>query len=135
MSIDEYLKAIPDDVRREDCGALIALMQKATGEPPKIWGGGMVGFGTYHYKYASGHEGDWFLAGFALRKKDLTLYVMPCSARHSELIAKLGKFKAGKACIYIKQLADIDQSVLQELVTESVEYLRREHGGKHWMQG
>lgn len=96
LSVDDYLDAIADATRREDCRTLVALMQKATGKPPRMWGAGMVGFGSYHYRYDSGHEGDAMRTGFASRKAALTLYVTPGFGRYPDLLARIGKHKAGK---------------------------------------
>jgi Domain of unknown function (DU1801) len=125
LSVDAYVDAIADDVRRQDCRTLIDLMRKATGAEPKMWGAGIVGFGSYHYKYESGHEGDAPLTGFASRKKDLTLYIMPGFDRYEELMARIGKHKAGKGCLYLKRLADADPAVLAELVALSVHDVKR----------
>ena len=129
QSVDAYIDAIADDVRRQDCRALIELMSKATAAAPRMWGTSMVGFGSYHYKYDSGHEGDAMLTGFASRKPDLTLYVMPGfeGHEHEPLLARLGKHKAGKGCLYVKRLADVDLAVLTELVTLSVQKIRRRY--------
>ena len=127
LSVDAYVNAIADDVRRQDCRALIDLMSKATGAEPKMWGSSMVGFGRYHYKYESGHEGDAMLTGFASRKTDLTLYIMSGFDRHEELLARLGKYKAGKSCLYVKRLADLDLEVLEELVALSVQEVKRRY--------
>ena len=120
QSVDEFLKAIPDERRRKDCFTVLELMKKATDKEPKMWGEAIVGFGAYHYKYASGREGDWFLTGFSPRKQNLTLYIMSGFEEYDDLLNKLGKHKTGKACLYINKLEDIDLSVLQELVTKSV---------------
>jgi len=125
LSVDAYVDAIADGVRRQDCRTLIDLMRKATGFEPKMWGSSMVGFGSYHYKYESGHEGDAMLTGFASRKSDLTLYIMSGFDRYEELMARVGKHKAGKACLYVKRLADIDLTALAELVTLSVHEVKR----------
>jgi hypothetical protein len=127
-SVREFIAAIDDQVRRRDCQAVLEIMQEATGDRPRIWGSGMVGFGSYHYKYASGREGDWFLTGFAPRKNDLTLYIMPGFDRFEALMKKLGKHKTGKSCLYIKRLSDIDPAVLKELVADSVAYMRQQYG-------
>jgi len=125
LSVDAYVDAIADDVRRQDCRTLIDLMRKATGAEPRMWGTGIVGFGSYHYKYESGHEGDAPLTGFASRKKDLTLYIMPGFDRYEELMARIGKHKAGKGCLYLKRLADVDLAVLAEMVALSVHDVKR----------
>jgi hypothetical protein len=103
-------------------------MKKVTGAPPKMWGPAIIGFGKYHYKYASGHEGDACLTGLSPRKQNITLYVMPGFTAHSSLLAKLGKHKAGKGCIYIKKLADIDIGVLEKMVSNSVDSLKKQYG-------
>jgi hypothetical protein len=123
-SVDDFLRQIAGEERREDCRALVRLMSRVTGEPPRMWGPGMVGFGRYHYKYASGREGDWFLTGFAPRKLDLTLYIMAGFDRYGSLMARLGKHRTGKSCLYVKRLSDLDSDVLDELVTASVEHVR-----------
>lgn len=120
-SVKGYLDQITDEGRRKDCKAILKLMKEATGAKPKIWGEGIVGFGNYHYKYPSGREGDWFLAGFGSRKQNITVYVMPGFPEHESLLKKLGKFKAGKGCLYIKRLEDIDTETLKELVKLSAE--------------
>ncbi len=127
LSVETYIEAIGDEVRRQDCRRLVQLMGKAVGAEAKMWGTSIVGFGSYHYKYASGHEGDACLTGFASRKQDLTLYIMAGFDQHESLLARLGKHKAGKACLYVKRLADIDLAVLAELVGLSVQEVRRRH--------
>jgi hypothetical protein len=103
-------------------------MRDITGEEPKMWGPTMVGFGSYHYRYASGHEGDTFLTGFSPRKSNLTLYVTSGFGAQEELMAKLGKYKTGKSCLYIKRLDDIDRGLLRTLIERSVERLRQMYG-------
>lgn len=124
VSVDSFLGKVADEKVRDDCYALIKIMKKITGEEPKMWGPSIVGFGKYHYKYDSGHEGDSCLTGFSPRKQNITLYVMPGFADHTNLLQKLGKHKAGKGCLYIKRIADIDVSALEKLVRHSVEFLR-----------
>ncbi|MBL8523247.1 MAG: DUF1801 domain-containing protein [Betaproteobacteria bacterium] len=124
LSVDAYIDAIADETRREDCRTVIKLMTKATKEKPKMWGPSIVGFGSYHYKYDSGHEGDMCITGFSSRKNDLTLYLIPGFEQRAELMEKLGKHKNGKSCLYIKRLADIDQKVLTELITLSVKEMK-----------
>lgn len=126
-SVDAFLKSAIHDTRRQDCETVLRIMKGATRAEPRMWGPNIVGFGSYHYKYASGREGEWFLAGFAPRKRDLTLYIMPGFERYEALLAKLGKHKTGKACLYIKRLADVDLRVLEELVTASVKHTRQTH--------
>lgn len=114
-SVEAYYAAIPDASRRADCEALAAMMQKATGEPAKMWGPGIVGFGSYHYKYGSGREGDMCKLGFASRKDATALYGLGIEA-NADLVAKLGKHKAGKGCLYIRKLDDVDAKVLKQLL-------------------
>jgi hypothetical protein len=127
QSVTAFLDSVADEGRRQDCYAVLELMKAATGEEPKMWGPSMVGLGSYHYKYESGREGDMFLAGFSPRKQNLTLYLVAGFTRYEELMKKLGKYKTGKSCLYINKLAEIDQSVLGELVQEAVKYLRQNY--------
>lgn len=126
-SVDSYLAAIKDEERQKDCTALTKLMAKATKHPAKMWGTAIVGFGTYHYKYESGREGDMCLVGFSSRKGDISLYGLTSAANHEELIAKLGKHKAGKGCLYIRKLSDVDLKVLEKLVASAAANKKREH--------
>jgi hypothetical protein len=119
-SVAQFLKGISDTQRREDCRAVAEIMRDVTGEEPKMWGSSIVGFGRYHYKYESGREGDWMITGFSPRKGDLTLYIMGGFESSPELMKKLGKYKTGKTCLYIKKLADVNIGVLRKLVTKSV---------------
>jgi hypothetical protein len=128
LSVDELLDAIPDDGRRADCFRLLDIMKTVTGEEPRIWGTSMVGFGTYHYRYESGREGDWFLTGFSPRKGNLTLYIMAGFDRYAELLSRLGKYKTGKSCLYVKRLADVDDAVLEELIVASVAHMKQTYG-------
>lgn len=117
----EFLTAtVSDDQRRADCITLIELMQKATGCKPVIWGASIVGFGKYRYRYASGREGDWMLTGFSPRKNDLTLYIVSGFYKSPELMQNLGKYKTGKSCLYLKQLDEVDQKILEQLINVSV---------------
>ena len=122
-SVSAFLKSIADDDRRKDCQTLVRVMKRAVGAEPKMWGSSIVGFGHYHYKYASGRENDWFLAGFSPRKQDLTLYIMAGFDRYDALMTKLGKHKTGKSCLYLKRLADVDVAVLEELISASVKHM------------
>lgn len=119
-SVENFLAGIADDQRREDCRQVRALMEAATGAPARMWGPAIVGFGLYRYQYASGREGEWMVTGFSPRKGDLTLYIMPGFSQYETLMARLGKYKTGKSCLYLKRLADVDRAVLEELVRESV---------------
>lgn len=118
-SVTAFLNSVEDEKRRKDSKAVLKMMKEITGEKPAMWGDSIVGFGNYHYKYESGREGDWFKTGFAPRKNALTLYIMTGFSRYAELMSKLGKYKTGKSCLYIKKLEDVDQDVLRELIEES----------------
>lgn len=123
-SVDKFLKGIKDERVREDCYKVIEIMKKATKEEPKMWGTSIIGFGSYHYKYASGREGDWMLTGFSPRKQNLTLYIMSGFDEYDSLLKKLGKHAIGKSCLYIKKLEDVDAKVLKELVAKSVKHMQ-----------
>jgi hypothetical protein len=127
-SVESYLAAIQDEARRQDCEALAQLMAKATKQPPKMWGSSIVGFGSYHYRYESGREGDICLVGFSSRKSDISLYGLLAAPRQEELIPQLGRHKAGKGCLYIKRLRDIDLEVLEKLIAEAAAAKKREQG-------
>ena len=122
-SVKEFLNQISDKERRDDCFAVAKIMEEITGEKAKMWGPSIVGFGTYHYKYASGREGDWPVTGFSPRKKDLTLYLMMGFEKHTELMQKLGKHSTGKSCLYIKRLSDIHVPTLKKLIKTSIKEL------------
>ena len=119
-NVDDFINSVDDERKRQDCVAIIDLMREVTGEEPAMWGPSIVGFGSYHYKYASGREGDWFLTGFSPRKQALTLYIMSGFKKYESLLAKLGKYKTGKSCLYVKKLDDVDIPTLKELVKQSV---------------
>jgi Domain of unknown function (DU1801) len=120
ISIEDFLLSKVDPTRHDDCREIVAMMQKATGEQPVMWGSSIVGFGRYQYKYESGREGEWMVVGFSPRKTDLTIYIMPGFDRYEKLLAKLGKHKTGKSCLYVKRLADIDTKVLKAIIEDSV---------------
>jgi hypothetical protein len=126
-SFESYLAGIEDEVRRRDCKDLAALMKRITGFGPKMWGASIVGFDSYHYKYASGHEGDCPVVGFSSRKGDISIYMVPgYVAKSKELLSHLGKHKTGKACLYIKRLAEVQLPILERLVSQSVAETRRQ---------
>ncbi len=127
-SVAAFLAAVGDEERRKDCRTLVRLMKEATGAPAKMWGPSIVGFGSYHYVYDSGREGDWLLVGFSPRKQDLTLYIMAGFDRYDELMAKLGRYKTGKSCLYLKRLADVDLKVLKALIAASVRHMKKRYG-------
>ena len=116
----DFIAAIPDEHRRADCAALNAIMREVTGQEPVMWGENMVGFGKYTYKYASGRSGEWLTTGFAPRKDNLTLYFCYYLESQAALLAKLGKHKVGKGCLYIKRLSDVDEGVLRQLIAAAV---------------
>ncbi len=124
-SVKDFLNSVPDERKREDSFAILELMRDITGEEPAMWGSSIVGFGSYRYKYASGREGEWFLAGFSPRKQNLTLYIMAGFDEYDSLLAELGKYKTGKSCLYINKLADVDLPTLRELVRQSVAHMAK----------
>lgn len=124
-SVEDFLNTVSDEQIRADCFEIAKIMKQVTKAEPKMWGSSIVGFGSYHYKGASGREGDWMLVGFSPRKQNLTLYIMAGFERYDELMKKLGKFSTGKSCLYIKKLADVDKKVLKELVSESVQFMKK----------
>ena len=127
-SVESYFSTIEDAARRNDCEALAKLMTKATNQPPTMWGTSIVGFGSYHYTYASGREGDSCLTGFASRKGDISIYLVRASLGRKTLLAKLGKHKMGKGCLYIRKLSDVDLNILEQLIVGSVTERKRHYG-------
>jgi hypothetical protein len=125
QSVEEFLNGIPNEKKRRDCFTILELMKGATRSEPRMWGSAIVGLGDYHYKYASGREGDWFIAGFSPRKQNLTLYLAGGIEQHGELLKRLGKHKTGKGCLYINRLEDIDLETLKELLQRSVDLLNK----------
>jgi hypothetical protein len=123
--VEAYLNNVEHEKRRQDSFTVLELMKEVTGEEPKMWGSSIVGFGDYHYQYESGREGDWFLTGFAPRKNALTLYIMAGFDGYGQLLGKLGKYKTGKACIYVNKIEDLDLDVLRELVARSAEHVAK----------
>jgi hypothetical protein len=127
QSVAEFIDALTDETRRADAKALLKLMQSATSEKPQMWGPSIIGFGSYHYTYESGREGDMPLAGFSPRKAATVVYGMMGFSESEALLAKLGKHTTGGGCLYIKKLADVDQKVLETLVLKSVAAKRARH--------
>lgn len=119
-SVERFLNSVTDEQKRKDSFALLQLMKQITKQEPVMWGNSIVGFGTYHYKYASGREGDWLLVGFSPRKQNLTLYFMSGFDQHANLLKRLGKHTTGKGCLYIKKLDDIDLPTLKQLIRQSI---------------
>jgi hypothetical protein len=126
-SVTGYLAAISDEARRKDCEALAKLMAKATKHPPKMWGTAIVGFGSYHYRYESGREGDTCLVGFSSRKGNITMYGLNSAPSHETLLSRLGTHKTGKGCLYFRSLSDLDLGVLEQLVREAALATKRAH--------
>ena len=124
-SVEKFLNSVKDEQKRQDSFKILEMMKKITKEEPKMWGPSIVGFGKYHYKYESGHEGDMCIAGFSPRKEALTIYILPGFEKYDSLMKKLGKYKTGKSCLYIKKLADVDIKVLTELIIQSVKYMQK----------
>jgi hypothetical protein len=120
-SVEEFLARVPDGQRREDARRLCAMMGEITGEPPAMWGSSIIGFGAYHYRYASGHQGDSALAGFSPRSQHMAIYLVgEFESRYQSVLARLGPHKTGKGCLYLKRLDDVDQDALRELIDRSV---------------
>ncbi|KPL79372.1 hypothetical protein ADN00_02730 [Ornatilinea apprima] len=122
--VEAFLNKVEDPQKQQDSFAILDMMAEITGQPPRMWGDSLVGFGKYQYKYASGHQGEWFLVGFSPRKQNLTLYFMSGFDEYDGLVAKLGKYKTGKSCLYIKKLEDVNQGVLRELIELSIKLMR-----------
>ena len=119
-SVEGFLQSVENEKRRADSLVVLDLMKEVTNEEPAMWGTSIVGFGSYHYKYANGREGDWMKVGFSPRKQNMTLYIMDGFGSYDSLLQNLGKYRTGKSCLYINKLEDVDQTVLRELVRQSV---------------
>lgn len=128
-SVKGYLDAIPDEARRKECRALDAIMRRATGEKPVMWGAGIVGYGRYHYRYDSGREGDMCLVGWSSRKGDISIYVSAGFDGRAALLARLGPHKAAKACLYVKRVSELDATVLEELLAEGAAAIKARYPG------
>ena len=126
-SVSKFLSGITDEKVKRDCFAIVKIMKATTRAEPRMWGSSIVGFGKYRYKYESGRELDWFQTGFSPRKQNLTLYIMPGFAKYADLMKRLGKHKTGKSCLYIRSLGDIDKTVLEELIRQSVKHMSKSH--------
>lgn len=119
-SAHKFIKSVVDEQQRRDCRRLDKIMRQAVGEKGQMWGSSIVGYGQYHYRYASGREGDYFLTGFSPRAQNVTVYIMPGFEKYQARLKKLGKHKLGKSCLYIKKLEDVDQDILTEIIEDSV---------------
>lgn len=123
----EFLSGLDDEQRKSDCLALLEIFKQVTNEPPKMWGSSIVGFGSYHYKYESGQQGDWPLTGFSPRKQNLTIYIMSGFKEHNHIMQELGKYKTGSSCLYIKRLSDINTNKLKDLIRDSVAFMKNKY--------
>jgi hypothetical protein len=126
-SVTKFLNAVEEETKKKDCFEIIEMMKQATGLQPKMWGTSIIGFGSYHYKYESGHEGDMCLIGFSPRKQNIAMYGLGVADRNKELLEKLGKHKTGKGCLYINKLSDIHVDVLKKIIKVSFEYLKEKY--------
>lgn len=129
-SVTAFINGIEDREKRSDAKKVAAMMRAATGSRAKMWGASIVGFGSYHYKYASGREGDFMITGLSPRKQALTVYIMPGFSHFEGLMKRLGKYKTGKSCLYIRRLADVDEKVLNRLIVDAVKYMRKNYETK-----
>ena len=127
QSVEYFLDSVEDERKRVDSYTLLELIGEITGDKPVMWGSSIIGFGTYHYKYASGREGDFMVTGFSPRKRNLTIYVMPGFDQYEQMLSRLGKYKTGRSCLYVNKLADIDMDVLRELLSAGVKYMREKY--------
>jgi hypothetical protein len=127
-NVADYLAAKASDDQRTDCAALMAMLEKITGESPKMWGPSIVGYGAYRYTYESGRTGESCLVGFAVRGKELVVYLGAEGEQQEALLSRLGKHKMGKACLYFKRLSDLDKPVLEQLIAGSIAEIKRRHG-------
>lgn len=126
-SVKAFIDSIADENKRKDCRAIMKMMQEITHKPPKMWGDSIVGFGSYHYKYDSGREGDYFITGVSPRKQNVTVYIMPGFTHYESLMKNLGKYKTGKSCLYLKKLDDVNLKVLKELIRKSVDHMKKSY--------
>lgn len=122
-----FINGLENEQRKSDCKELLKLFSEITNEQPKMWGSSIIGFGSYHYKYESGREGDWFLTGFSPRKSNLSIYITSGFKEYENLLEELGKYKTGSSCLYVKKLSDIDTSKLAKLVEKSVKFMKKKY--------
>jgi hypothetical protein len=127
-SVEDFLNSVTDEKQRKDSFTLLELFKKVTREEPKMWGSSIIGFGSYHYKYASGQEGDWMMTGFSPRKTNLSIYIMGGFETNPELMEKLGKYKTGKSCLYVKSLEDVDLKIVEKLIKADLAYMKKMYG-------
>lgn len=126
-SVAEFLGAVENDQKRLDTQAIVDMMHEVTGYPAKMWGTSIIGFGSYSYKYRSGHSGEWSIVGVSPRKRNITVYIMPGFGQMEDLLAKLGKHKTSKSCLYINKLADVDSQILRKVIVRSVDYMKENY--------
>jgi hypothetical protein len=126
-SVEDFLNTVEDDQKRADSYQLVKIMEEITGEPATMWGDAIVGFGSYHYVYASGREGDWMLTGFSPRKANLSVYLMAGFDQFADELSALGKHKSSKGCLYVKRLSDIDEKVLRKMIKKSNEIMKKRY--------
>lgn len=119
-SVEAFLNSLDDEQRQKDSLKILEIMKQLTGDQPKMWGSSIVGFGSYHYKYESGREGDWFLTGFSPRKQALTVYIMTGFKKYDSCLQNFGKHKTGASCLYLKKLSDINLDILKEMIKDSI---------------
>ncbi|WP_394749285.1 DUF1801 domain-containing protein [Spongiimicrobium salis] len=129
-SVGAFLDTIENPIKRKDCNTLLDLFKEITNHPPMMWGGSIIGFGSYHYVYDSGREGDMFLTGFSPRKQNISIYIMAGFKRYGELMETLGPHKTGKSCLYVKRLADVNADVLQSLIQLSYNHMNEKYNLK-----
>ncbi|MEL7185376.1 MAG: DUF1801 domain-containing protein [Pseudomonadota bacterium] len=127
-SVTAFVNSIEPKERRADAKKVAAMMRRATGKRAKMWGSAIVGYDEYHYKYDSGREGDFMMTGFSPRKQALTVYIIPGFSHFDAEMKKLGKYKTGRSCLYIKRLSDVDEKVLERLITKSIKHMRKKYG-------
>lgn len=123
-SVDEFIAAVPDEQKRADSKTLVSIMSEVSGCEAEMWGGSIIGFGRYNYKYKSGREGEWMLCGFSPRKQTMTVYVMGSSKEIEEMITRVGKHKRSKGCLYFKKLEDLDVEVLKKVIQASIDRIK-----------
>lgn len=127
-SVTAYLEAVDHPTRKKDAKTALALFKKVTGKKPEMWGGSIIGFGRYHYKYESGREGDWMIVGFSPRKANMVMYVMGSIPEDDPLRDKLGKYKTGRGCLYVNKFEDIDLKILEKIVSKSYKLTVKKYG-------
>ena len=126
-NVTKFLNTILDETKRKDCFEIVEMMKQVTGLPPKMWGPAIIGFGSYHYKYESGHEGDMCIIGFSPRKQNITLYVKSAAEETKALLEKLGKHKTGKGCLYLNKLSDVNTDVLKKIIKTGFDYMKAKY--------